>query len=148
METFWASTIGQITMCVAVCYQYNNRIVIAHFAQEGALLPIKKQNGLITFVPWGRRKKEKGVLPLGGWASSESIRQGQWDKYFPKPVKLPIIKFLEQDIEGEWNWFDIISSHWMQGLFIQEQEEKRVYVVTITPQISEATYQRWPKLIS
>ncbi len=138
-----------IIMCNAVCYVINGKVVIVDFAQVNAMLPvIGKNKDQIIQVPWGRRKKEHGKLPLGGWASQESINNGKWDKYFPKKVKIPLIKFQESDFERDNNWFDVTAGQWIQGIFVQENEEKRVYIITLTPERSYSTYTRWPVIVN
>ena len=136
-------------MCNAACYVINGKVVIVDFAQTNAMLPVvSKIKDQIIQVPWGRRKKEHGKLPLGGWASQELINNGKWDKYFPKTVKIPLIKFQESDFEGESNWFDVTAGQWVQGLFAQENEEKRVYIITLIPERLYSTYTRWPVIVN
>jgi hypothetical protein len=133
-------------MCVAACYQINGKIVITNFAQVGAALPVTKTAHSIITMPWGRRKNENGALPLGGWIAQEFMLQGKWDKYFPKAVKIPLIKFQENDYEGQSVWFDVTPGQWVQGLLLQEKEEQRVYVVTLTPLLPHSTFSRWPSI--
>ncbi len=135
-------------MCTSVCYIINEKVVIIDFAQSNAMLPVHKNKDQIIQVLWGRRKKEAGKLPLGGWASQDSINNGKWDKYFPKVVKIPLLKFQENDFEGDSNWFDITAGQWVQGLLVQENEEKRVYIITLTPERICSTYNRWPSIVN
>lgn len=134
-------------MCIAVCYIHDPKTIITHFAQPKALLPVKTKAQNMQLVSWGRRIDEKGSLPLGGWASLDSIKQGKWDQFFPKSVKIPVHKFMEQNVEGCSLWFDVTAGHWIQGLLIQHHQEQRVYIVTITPELPENPYQRWPRIL-
>lgn len=131
-----------------VIYLYQNILHTIYFANPKALLPVRLANGELKLFPWGRRKTQNGMLPLGGWARLTSIYQGKWDYHLPKPVKLPIIKFMEKDFEGNTQWYDITSGQWMQGLLAHEGDEWRVYIVTITPETSNTCHERWPRIIS
>lgn len=134
-------------MCLGICYFDLNKTVITHFTQSKAMLPIKTKQQGTSLITWGRRTGEPGNLPLGGWASLDAIQQGKWDYYLPRPVKIAVNKFMEQDIEGRSMWFDITAGHWLQGLLIQEGTEKRVYVVTLTPDVPQTSYYRWPRIL-
>lgn len=87
-------------MCLAVMYLHQKKLTTAYFSQQNPRLPVKQRWGENNLIVWGRRKEEKGLLPLGGWAPLEAINRGDWDSYFPKPVKLPLLKFLNKDIIG------------------------------------------------
>lgn len=134
-------------MCVAVCYEAENKTIITHFAQSKAILPVKTRSQEVKLIAWGRRTGERSQLPLGGWASLEAIKQGKWDHYFPQPVKISVKKFMEQDIEGRSLWFDVTGGHWLQGLLITRNSEHRVYLVTICPELPEAIFPRWPRIL-
>ncbi len=134
-------------MCIAVCFSHDKKTVITHFAQSKAVLPVKTKTRNVTLIPWGRRIGECGDLPVGGWATLESIKQGRWDQFFPKSVKIPIHKFMEQDVESRSLWFDVTMGYWLQGLLIQRDSEQRVYIVTLTPELPETIYQRWPRIL-
>jgi hypothetical protein len=113
------------------------------FATNTAQLPIQTKEG-ITLIPWGRRTKQKGKLPLGGCAYLDAIHAGNWDRYNPKGVRLWVRSFAEQDIEGRVHWHDITAGKWIKGLIAQEGVERRVYVVTLTRVLAETPYERWP----
>lgn len=55
---------------------------------------------------------------------------------------------MEKDIEGYSHWFDLTSGQWIHGLVAREGSEQRVYVVTITPEMSDAVHERWPRVVS
>jgi hypothetical protein len=134
-------------MCMAVCHQLEERLVMTYFHDEKAALPVKHKNGeSVVMLPWGRRKKEKSVLPLGGWVSVESLKDTQWTKYFPKPIKILVKKFLELDIENQPYWFDITEGQYIQGILLQEKQEIRVYIITFKPELPDNPFPRWPKI--
>lgn len=130
-----------------VMYYYNSELISAHFADPKAMLPVKLKNGQIQLFKWGRHKIQNGELPLGGWARLTAIHHGQWDFYLPKPVKLPIVKFMEKDFEGHAHWYEVTQGCYIQGLLVREQNEVRLYIVTITPELPGACHDRWPRII-
>jgi len=135
-------------MCGGVYYIINGEEVRTYFPNPKACLPVKKKRGGVELLPWGRRKEQVGHLPLGGWARLDSIYAGRWDKWFPIPVKLMASQFMEKDIEGQSHWFDITTGKWIQGLVAHWDNERRVYVVTITPEMEDAVHDRWPRILS
>jgi hypothetical protein len=135
-------------MCGGIYYIINGEEVRTYFPNPKACLPVKKRVDGIELLPWGRRKQQAGNLPLGGWARLDSIYGGRWDKWFPTPVKLIVSQFMEKDIEGNSHWFDITPGKWIQGLIAHNGNERRVYVVTITPELEDAVHQRWPRILS
>ncbi len=135
-------------MCGGVYYIINGEEVRTYFPNPKACLPVKKKIGGVELLPWGRRKEQAGHLPLGGWARLDSIYAGRWDKWFPTPVKLMASQFMEKDIEGNSHWFDITPGKWIQGLVAHYDKERRVYVVTITPEMEDAVHDRWPRILS
>lgn len=134
-------------MCGGVIFNYQQQLLTVYFSNPKAVLPVKRANGDCELIAWGRRQEQGGVLPLGGWARLEAIQAGHWQRYFPKPVKLPILKFMEKDIVGHSHWFDVIEGHWIQGMLVQAPQERRVYVVTIEPQMPDAVHTRWPRIL-
>jgi hypothetical protein len=131
-----------------VSYLHEKELVRAYFPNPRAMLPVKIKEQGVVLLPWGRRKEQDGHLPLGGWARLDSIYAGRWDRWFPKPVKLPINSFMEKDIEGQSHWFDLVKGQWIQGLVARDGTEQRIYVVTITPEMSEALHERWPRIMT
>jgi len=134
-------------MCEGVMYLYQKRLITLYFQHPQAKLPIKRTFGENALITWGRRQNDKGQLPFGGWARLEAINRGMWDPYFPKPVKIPLIKFMQKDMMGSGQWFDITKGYWVQGLVAQQDKERRVYIVTINPELPEAIYDSWPRII-
>jgi len=135
-------------MCGGVLYQYQARQIITCFSTQRAKLPVLTGNRRIALFLWGRRKQEPGRLPLGGWASLADIRHGKWQRYFPKPVKLTVHSFMETDIEACDHWFEVTAGQYVQGLLARYQREMRVYVVTIIPERADASFKRWPRILS
>ena len=135
-------------MCGGVYYLIDGQEVRTYFPNPKAQLPVHKKDGSVELLPWGRRKNQAGKLPMGGWARLESIYAGRWDKWFPRPVLLTVTQFMEKDIEGHTHWYDLTPGKWIQGLVAHWDNERRVYIVTVTPEQEDAVHDRWPKIIS
>src|SRR5579864_238743 len=129
MEALWAPT-DDLAMCVGVYYTLGNRDIRVLFSSKTAQLPVQTRDG-ITLMPWGRRVKQTGKLPLGGCAFIDGIHAGNWDRYNPKAVRLSVKSFAEQDIESRIHWHEMTPGKWIKGLVAQTGNERRVYVVTI-----------------
>ena len=134
-------------MCGGVYYQYEGNLIRVYFPNPKATLPVQMKDGKVILLPWGRRKEQQGVLPMGGWARLDSIYAGRWDRFFPKPVKCPIQSFMEKDIEGQSHWYDLTAGQYIQGLVAREGSEQRLYIVTITPEREDAVHERWPRVV-
>jgi hypothetical protein len=135
-------------MCGGVYYVIEGEEVRTYFPNPRALLPVRRRDGSLALLPWGRRKEQSGKLPLGGWARLDMVYAGRWDRWMPVPVKLSIVRFMERDIEGKSHWFDITPGKHIQGLVARWEHERRVYVVTVTPELEDAAHERWPRIVS
>jgi hypothetical protein len=135
-------------MCCGVRYTINGQELCIRFAQASARLPVTTTSGRPCLVAWGRRQWQPGQLPLGGWARLDSIYAGRWDRWFPVPVKIPVDGFMERDIEGRERWHTLTRGNWIQGLVARERHERRIYVVTLEPELMDAVYERWPRIMS
>jgi hypothetical protein len=131
----------------AVAFRYQDKVQTVYFARTKATLPVKLSNGEIKLVTWGRRQQEGGEMPLGGWARLQSIHDGKWSHYLPKPIRLPIEKFMKTDFEGKSHWYEVTKRQWVQGLLAKEEEEYRVYIVTIVPELLDVCHDRWPRIM-
>lgn len=147
MEALWSSA-DHLSMCGGVYYTFDGEDIRVYFPNPKAKLPVRKRDGSIVLLPWGRRKDQKGILPLGGWARLDSIYTGRWDRWFPIPVKLHIKSFMEKDIIGTSHWFDLTGGKYIQGLVARDGYEQRIYVVTVEPEMAEAVHERWPRIVS
>jgi len=136
-------------MCGGVQFKHECKTFKVYFPDPQAVLPVRQKSGGHVLLPWGRRENEPGSLPLGGWARHESVHAGKWDRYFPKPVRLDLEAFMEKDNQGKSHWYPLTVTNAVQALVARQDEEQRVYVVTITPSIPEqaATHSRWPRIV-
>jgi putative SOS response-associated peptidase YedK len=120
-----------------------------YFPSPKAALPELKKDGEIEWVTWGNRNEENvPVFPNGGWARLDSIKNGKWQRYQPRPVLIPIQSFMEKDAEKVSHWFDMKTGEVLQGLLTVHDGSARVYVVTTdTPAEFSYIHDRWPRII-
>ena len=135
-------------MCGGVTFEYQGEDFRIYFPNPNAVLPVRLKSGAHELIPWGRRREQQGLLPVGGWARLDSIYAGRWDKWFPVPVKIDLTSFMEKDYEGKSHWFDLMKGQYIQGLIARDKGEQRVYVVTIPPEPELADiHDRWPRVM-
>ena len=141
---------GDVYMPEAVIFNYQSKHYTVSFTQTNALLPIKLRNGNYQLVTWGRRERENSEMPLGGWARLSNVKDkdNRWKMYLPKPVQIPIIKFMEKDFEGKSCWYEVTKGKCIQGLLAQDQDEFRVYLVMVEPEDLMNCHYRWPNIIT
>lgn len=137
-------------MCGGIKYtDKQNKTWTVYFPSPKAALPVLKKDGEIEWVTWGKRKEEDTTaFPNGGWARLDSIKEGKWQRYQPRPVLLPIQSFMEKDAEKVSHWFDMKAGEAVQGLLTVHDGAARVYVVTTdTPAEFSYIHDRWPRII-
>jgi hypothetical protein len=131
----------------AIIFHHHGQAHTVYFARPKAVLPVLMANGDVKLVTWGRRQNETSEMPLGGWARLPSVHDGKWSLYTPKPVHLTIAKFMQSDFEGRTHWYEVTRGQYIQGLLANLENEYRVYVVTIIPELLDICHDRWPRII-
>jgi hypothetical protein len=134
-------------MCGGVYYSHKGQEIRVFFPHPKATLPVRTRGGDLQLLPWGRRQNQVGRLPLGGWARLEAVYAGRWDRWFPRPVKLPVQGFMERDMEGRSHWYELTKGQWIQGLVARYNQEQRLYVVMVEPEREDAVHERWPRIL-
>lgn len=132
----------------AVMFHYQGSMQTVYFARPRAKLPVMLANGEVRLVTWGRRQHEEQDMPAGGWARLAAIHEGKWGIYLPKPVRLPIVKFMKTDYEGRAHWYEVTKGYHIQGLLARENQVFRVYIVTIVPELLDIFHDRWPRIVA
>ena len=61
---------------------------------------------------------------------------------------MPVKSFMEKDLEGHSHWYELTKGQWIQGLVARRRHERRIYVVTIEPELAEVIHDRWPRIMS
>lgn len=136
-------------MCGGIKYidQANKEWKI-YFPSPKAALPIITNENTIEWIKWGRRKEEQVPFVQGGWARSDSIAAGKWDRLEPTKVRLAAISFMEKDAERVSHWIDVSANHSIEALVIENNSDKRIYIITDdTPPEYKWVHDRWPKII-
>jgi hypothetical protein len=122
-----------------------------YFPIPQARLPvIEPESPLIKLCQWGRRKEETGHAPLpeGGWARLISLKEGKWNRYHPKKVRIPALRWMEKDATRKSHWFDLPPDQAILGVLIEIQDQHIVYVVTRPAEGSFAqVHRRMPFLV-
>jgi hypothetical protein len=135
-------------MCGGVEYSHEGERHKVYFPYPDAQLPVRKRDGSIELVGWGRRKEQEGQLPPSGWARLESVRTHKWDRWNPRPVKIIVDRFMEKDEQKSSHWFDLGEDEFIQGLLATWNDEHRLYVVTVEPSIERPGFKRWPRVMA
>ena len=125
----------------------DNKIFFPH---PSAKLPIRKRDGAIDWITWGKRREEMCIFPEGGWARLSSVKDGRWTRMSPKPVQIIADRFMQKDADGQRYWFDLEEGEFIQGLMAFINGEPRVYVVTEEAPAETETamiHPRWPRIL-
>lgn len=114
----------------------------------GVRLPVLRRDGSVTWLPWGGRHGLETVFHEGPCARLESIRAGKWARFSPRPVKIPLSRYMERDSKGRPHWVRVEPGQYLQGLVATSAGEQRVYVVTIeSPPAHRHLQPRWPRVL-
>lgn len=135
----------------AVMFNYQGKMYTIYFSHAKAVLPVKLKSGQIKLVAWGCREQDNSEMPLGGWARSSQLKNGEntkWNMYLPRSVKIPVEKFMEKNFEGKSCWYEVTKGKYIQGLLARHNEEYRIYIVTIDPEDLMNCHYRWPHIIA
>lgn len=120
-----------------------------YFPSPKAALPVAMPDGAVKWIKWGRRKEEQVPFVQGGWARSDSIQLGKWDKCNPISARLAVQSFMEKDVEKVSHWINIPEGKAIEALILSNREERRIYIVTEdTPPEFAWVHDRWPKLVA
>ncbi len=111
-------------------------------------LPVLLRNGEIAWLRWGELHGTQSPFVHGPCARLDSIQSGKWDRYQPRPVKIPLTRYMERDSRGAPCWIKVGPGQHLQGLVATWQGEQRLYVVTVeTPKKFRHVQQRWPRVL-
>lgn len=128
-------------------YTRDGKPIRIYFPNPKAALPVLTESG-VEWLPWGRRREEPGHGPAGGWARTESITEGRWQKYTPQPAAVPVEAFMEKDEEKVSHWFESAGGARLEALVVGEDAQRRVYLVTGPAPANFAwAHDRWPVAI-
>jgi hypothetical protein len=135
-------------VCGGVQFERDGQTIKTYFPNPKSRLPILTRQGGSVLVPWGRREDQPGNTPQGGWARLESIKNGTWKRFNPKPVKISVDAFMEKDEAGSSHWFLLEDNQFIQGLIATDGPFTRLYVVTEENSESCHKSNRWPRIMA
>lgn len=128
-----------------------DKICKINFVAPAASIPVLlADTGQVEWVRWGRRKKEPGQGPYGGWARLTTVRAGSWEALQPTRGYVLAERFIQESIRGRRlsQWTPVPDGQAIDCLVIGEGSERVAYVITTTPPPAlQKTYSRWPHLI-
>jgi len=132
-------------MCSGIEYEEQ-----LHVWQDAAVrLPVLLRDGGVAWLPWGGRHGLETIFHEGPCARLESIRAGKWDRFSPRPVKIPLSRYMERDGKGRPCWTRVGPGQHLQGLLASAGGEQRVYVVTVESPEGQGNLQpRQPRVMS
>jgi len=105
---------------------YKNRTIL--FDNKRAKLPIilKKKCYL---VPWGRRENEEGALPAMPYIADDLLKIGLFEGFKQQLVPILADTYKTEDNRGYLVPDVVQPGQFIQGLMLELNDEKRVYVV-------------------
>lgn len=110
---------------ISSIYLFNNEIVKSNLASPNAALPVRTTDKELKLIAWGRRPNEQGMLPVGGNLHFRDLKNGLYDKYFPKHRKIIISEYqLQRDIGNDWHSFT--NKQFVHGVVLKEDHEIRL----------------------
>ncbi len=120
-----------------------------HLWQDPAVqLPVLRRDGSVQWLPWGGRHGIETRFFQGPCARLESLRAGKWQRFSPRPVKIPLTRYMERDARGRPYWVKVRPGQYLQGVLATQAGEQRVYVVTTeSPAAFRHVQERWPRVI-
>lgn len=129
-------------MCGGMEYQYTDpatgQILTrkVYFPIPRARIPViledEAPEPVITMCRWGRRQGEDPEfdVPVTGWARLLSLKEGKWNQYNPKRIKIPALRWMEKDDEKQSHWFNMTPDRAILGVLLENRGEHFAYVVT------------------
>ena len=144
-------------MCGGAEYTYKNpetQLVETrkvYFPQPFAKMPVFGDGGAVELLQWGKREGEDSEIPVPqtGWARESSLNSDYWQRYEPKSVLVPVLRFSEKGKLNKSRWFDMTAHTYLRGLRIDRPEKSFVYIVT-NPAIGELAkvHDRMPLVVT
>ena len=115
------------------------------FTDKGAKLPVILQNK-VFMVPWGRRDNEHGALPAMPYIGDTLIKAGMFQGFKQQHVPILADEYRTEDDRGYLVPDVVQPGQYMQGLLLDMNNEKRVYIVGLMFKSSDGFYIT-PKMI-
>lgn len=141
-------------MCSGIEARHNGRVYKVIFESTNAAIPVTfADTGESRLIKWGRRKKEAGAGPQGGWARLSTIESGGWTYLQPRRGYGMIDRFMvgraSPGLTGRRlsQWVEVPKGEALECLVVGEGEQERVFIVTtIPPEKYRKLNDKWPVL--
>lgn len=141
-------------MCSGIEARHEDRVYRVIFESVNAAFPVQfADTGEIQLIKWGRRKKELGTGPQGGWARQSTIDSGGWAYMQPRRGYGLIERFMvgraSPGLHGRRlsQWIEVPAGEALDCLIVGEGDLQRAYVVTTSPPAKyRAINDKWPVL--
>jgi putative SOS response-associated peptidase YedK len=136
-------------MCAAI--EFNATPIYFKDAPE---LPVLCRDGSVRWIQWGCPYGSSDArAPQGACARIESILDGKWRKYHPRPVKIVCSAFMERDGKKAAHWFPVAAGQFIQGALIElagDAERRSIVYVVTEPAAAEVAriHDRQPRLVA
>jgi hypothetical protein len=128
-------------------YLFRNELLKIYFANPDAQLPIRLKSGELVLATWGRRVTDEGSLPFGCCVLYDDLKQGSFDKFFPKPVKVMVNEYKLTSADGlKSEWFSLTRNQYIHGVIAREGKEQRLYIITVKTSL-ETPYATVPRTL-
>jgi len=122
----------------------------AYDCSTRALLPVRKRSGRDELVLWGRKEGDPGNSERIPSVPVNTIKNGEWEAYSPRWVKLFVARFQMPDATGAPQWHELPQGAYLQGVLIKDTDERRtprVYIACVDVPEQLAGYSQngqWP----
>lgn len=139
-------------MCEGVEVIKAGKLAKVNFVSPVALAPVLVEGACTEeWIHWGRRKKEPGTTPIGGWARATTIQLGDWDSLEPVTGWILAERFNQavggSNLQGRRlsKWHDIPNGSGIRCIVVGAGDQRCFYVVTTTtPREYTGIPGRWP----
>ena len=91
-------------------------------------------------IPWGRRPNEQGALPTMPYIGDTLIKAGLFDGFKQQLVSIIADEYRTEDDRGYLVPDVVQPGQYIQGILIDLNDEKRVYVVGLIFKSSNGYY--------
>lgn len=142
-------------MCSGVETRNGDKISKSLFIGVRPRLPVLIANSAeVEWICWGRRKKEMGSGPQGGWARISTVQAGDWEMMQPQRGYALIERFLQKEGSSGTpgrrlsQWVLVPRGQVVECLVVGLGAERRAYIITTTPPVEFQRFRdRWPLMV-
>lgn len=149
-------------MIRALRYFIEGRQIISYFGRDADLIPVLLRNGQVTLARWSMRELHRIMVahgklekdfPMGGSVSVNRVRQGLFDEFKPRPVKVRAMDwmiYMDDSRKADPHWFPVPNGMAIQGMLVNvelESEKTPYTLVWLVTERASGYYSRWTDTI-